>query len=113
MTLNDFLPHIDRIPAVDTFISIFMPLAQVVYVLGVLVTFVMACRKQMEMLKFLVQQVREQARASGVPYADDLTPPLRYYLFAVYLCAVLAVSWPLVVILKPEVLDSSMVMWVS
>lgn len=105
MTLNDFLPHIDRIPAVDTFISAFMPLAQLVYGVGVGVAFAIVSIRQHRLHGIITAQVRQQARESGCEWADELAPPLRYHLFSAYMCAVLAMSWPLVMILKPEELE--------
>lgn len=104
--VNSTLPHMDRVPAIDQFIDWFMPIAQVVYVIGVAVAFVRLSLRFRQIHTFVTKQVRLRAREDGIPDADDLEPPLRYHLFTAYHCALYALSWPLVMILKPEEMET-------
>ena len=105
-TVNPVIPHIDRIPMVDQFISVFIPAAQFGYAVGVLVFFYLMSRRYYRIHEIVTAEVRKRAKDDGYAHWEELTPPLRYHLFSAWMCLILSLSWPVVVILKPEEVES-------
>lgn len=104
-TVNPVIPHIDRIPEVDSFIAVFMPFAAFCYYAGALVVFLQRLRRETVVLSIVTTEVRKRAKDDGYKGWEEMSPPLRYRLYAVYISLVMALTWPAVVILKPEELE--------